>query len=896
MISKNIEAAYPLSPMQQGMLFHTLYTPESGMYFQQLSCTFYGDLNVLAFQRAWQMVVDRHPVWRTAFVWENIEKPLQVVGRRVKLPWEQHDWRSLSPVEQQEKLEAFLEAHRVQGFKLSKAPLMGIALLQMDEKTYQFVWSYHHLLLDGWSLSLVFKEVFAFYSAYCEGKDLQLKRSRPYQDYIAWLQQQDLAKAEAFWRQTLKGFTAPTPLGVDKALGSLSTEEETYDDQLLQLSVALTSKLQSFARQHQLTLNTLVQGAWALLLSRYSDRVDIVFGATVSGRPAHLAGVESMVGLFINTLPVRVLVSPRAELLSWLKQLQAQLLEQRSYEYSPLLQVQGWSDVPRGLPLFESIVVFENYPVDGSMQELCGSLQFGNIRAVERTNYPLTLVVLPGEQLSLRLSYDCRRFDATAISRMLGHLQILLEGMVAQRGGCLASLPMLTQRERQQLLVQWNRTEVDYPENLCIHQLFEAQVEQTPDAVAVVFEDTQLTYWELNCRANQLAHHLRSLGVEPDTLVGLCVERSVEMVVGILGILKAGGAYVPLDPAYPHERLAFMLEDSQVLVLLTQTQLFEKLPEHRARVICLDTNWEVIAKQSKENPVSRVTLDHLTYVIYTSGSTGRPKGVLITHQGLVNYLHWCSNAYTVIKGQGSPVHSSLAFDLTVTSLFSSLIVGRSVLLIPDDKGVEALGAALQADGDFSLIKITPAHLEVVNQQLSPEVVAGRTRTLVIGGEALFARTLAFWQTNAPSTRLINEYGPTETVVGCCVYEVSAEVSGTGDVPIGRPIANTQIYLLDAQLQPVPIGVPGEMYIGGAGVARGYLNRPELTAQRFIPNPFSQKPGARLYKTGDNARYLPNGDIEYLGRLDDQVKIRGFRKYWRNFCANLSGTSSRQTMM
>ncbi|MEG4634885.1 condensation domain-containing protein, partial [Microcoleus sp. AR_TQ3_B6] len=555
MKSKNIETAYPLSPMQEGMLFHTIYAPESGMYFEQLSCTIKGNFNVSAFQQAWQQVLDRHPALRTAFVWDKIEKPLQVVGRRVSLPWQQFDWRGLSSVEQQEKLEAFLQADRKRGFQLFKAPLMRLTGLQMDKDIYEFIWSFHHLLLDGWSLSSVLKEAFAFYEAFCQGQDLYLKRSRPYQDYIAWLQQQDLSKAEAFWRLTLKGFTAPTPLGGDRASGRSIGEGQSYAEQKIQLSIGTTAALQSLARKHQLTLNTLVQGAWVLLLNRYSGQEDVVFGATVSGRPAELPGVESMVGLFINTLPIRVQVSPTTSLLDWLQQLQVQQVELRQYEYSSLVQVQGWSDVPRGLPLFESIVVFENYPVDASLQKQGSSLEIGNVRGFERTNYPLNLVARPGAELLLELSYDCRRFDAATIEGMLKHLETLLEGIIANPSQRLSDLRMLTQNELHTLLVEWNDTRVDYPRDLCIHQLVEAQVAGTPDAVAVVFEDGELTYEELNRRANRVAHYLRSLNVGPDTLVGICVEQSVEMIVGLLGILKAGGAYVPLDPAYPPERL-----------------------------------------------------------------------------------------------------------------------------------------------------------------------------------------------------------------------------------------------------------------------------------------------------------------------------------------------------
>ncbi|HZA24203.1 MAG TPA: amino acid adenylation domain-containing protein, partial [Dehalococcoidia bacterium] len=410
-----------------------------------------------------------------------------------------------------------------------------------------------------------------------------------------------------------------------------------------------------------------------------------------------------------------------------------------------------------------------------------------------------------------------------------------------------------------------------------MHQLFEEQVVRTPDNIAVVFEDQHLTYAELSARANQLAHHLQTLRVGPEVLVAICVERSLELVIGLLGILKAGGAYVPLDPSYPPERLAFMLEDAQVPVLLTQEGLAPTLPPTSAQVLCLDREWETISQEPASPPPSPVGPENLAYVIYTSGSTGKPKGVMIIHRGLVNYLSWCTEAYAVAGGNGTPVQSSIGFDATITSLFPSLLVGRPVVLLPEAQEIEGLSALLQSKHNFSLVKITPAHLDALGQLLPPEELAGQSRALVLGGEALSGKSLSLWHTHAPKTRLINEYGPTETVVGCCVYEVPAQASlSGGSVPIGRPIANTQLYLLDPHLQPVPIGVPGELYIGGAGLARGYLNRPELTPEKFIPHPFSEVPGERLYRTGDLARYLPDGNIEFLGRIDHQVKVRGFR--------------------
>ena len=433
----------------------------------------------------------------------------------------------------------------------------------------------------------------------------------------------------------------------------------------------------------------------------------------------------------------------------------------------------------------------------------------------------------------------------------------------------------LTESERRRVLYEWNDTRVEFPA-LCAHQLFEQQVEKDPDSVAVVFNEQRLTYRELNQRANQIAHYLRGLGVGPDSLVGVCLQRSPEMVAGLLGVWKAGGAYVPLDPSYPKERLAFMVSDAAVQVLLTEKRCEHLFSPAHSRTVRLDSDWPLIARESQSNPDSGATPSDLAYVMYTSGSTGTPKGAMILQSGLVNYLTWAIKTYGVKPGGSVPVHSSISFDLTVTSLYTPLLAGARVELLAEDAAAQSLLAALQRQKGRSLVKITPAHLELLSQQLTPDEVADMTNVFVIGGENLLAEKLRMWREFAPATRLINEYGPTETVVGCCVYEVQADDPRNGSVPIGRPIDNTQLYVLDSDLQPIPVGETGELYIGGAGVARGYWNRPELTEERFLPDPFSGKPGARLYKSGDLARYRADGILECLGRADNQVKVRGYR--------------------
>ncbi|PLZ98350.1 non-ribosomal peptide synthetase, partial [Fischerella thermalis CCMEE 5268] len=882
---KNIEFFYPLSPMQQGILFHTIYAPNSGVYIEQLSCNIQGNFHISFFQQAWQRLVERHPILRTSFIWEGIKEPVQVVHKQVKLPWQQQDLSGLEFIEQQKHIQTCLVAQREQGFEISQAPLMRLTLLQLAEKHYKFIWTHHHLLLDGWSSSLLLQEVFTYYQALSQGQDIQLQKPRPYRDYIAWLQKQDLSKAEIFWKQYLKGFNTVASLGVGQNIGSHVSENKNYNTQILRLTNAETAALQSLARQQQITLNTILQGAWAILLSRYSRENDIIFGGVVSGRPTTLAGVESMIGVFINTLPVRISLNPQEFLIPWLKQLQTQQNEVRQYEYTPLIEIQKWSDIPAGQPLFETIFNFQNYPLNSSLQQPIDNLKIFNINSVIQPHYPLNISVQVDAELSLEIFCDRHRFEHDTIARMLGHLQTLLLGMVANPQQRLGELPLLTATERYQLLEEWNNTQVDYPQDQCIHQLFEAQVEKTPDAVAVVFEHQQLTYWELNAKANQLAHYLQKLGVKPEVLVGICVERSLEMIIALLAILKAGGAYIPLDPIFPQERLAFMLEDSQISVLLTQQHLLPSLPAHQAQVICLDSDWQNIATQSKTTLGSNVEPENLSYTIYTSGSTGKPKGVQITHRSVVNFLTAIQQKLRLTNTDNLLSVTTLSFDIAVLEIFLPLTTGAKLTLVSREVATDGAQLLQQLNNSAaSVMQATPATWRML---LDAGWEGNAQLRILCGGEAL-PHNLAS-QLRQRAANVWNLYGPTETTIWSTIHQVDEREA---IVPIGRPIANTQIYILDKSLQPVPISVAGELYIGGAGLARGYFNQPELTQEKFIPNPFwkavgsKQKsegkeftglyPTSKIYKTGDLARYSPNGEIEYLGRIDYQVKLRGFR--------------------
>jgi amino acid adenylation domain-containing protein len=878
MKADNIQDIYELSPLQQGILFHSLYAPESAVYFVQLCYSLKGNFNIVAFEQAWQEVVKHHTVLRTAFYWENLEKPLQVVHREVKISLIQHDWQDINPNDQSQKLQEFLEQDRASNFDLTQPCLMRLQLIRCTDDSYYFFWSKHHLILDGWSTALVLKEVVETYQSLCQSESLPLVLGSSFGDYIGWLQQQDFNQAKTFWQQSLKGVTAPTPL-INLNVENSSNQLEKYDQQLIKLSQTTTSELQTLARQNQLTLNTLVQGAWALLLSRYSRETDVIYGVTVSGRPADLVQAESVVGMFINTLPVRVKIDAQESLLSWLKRLQTQLTEIRQYEYSPLVEVQGCSEVTRGLPLFESILVFENYPVDRVLKEWQGNLEIQSISSIDNTNYPLTVSVIPGNELELHIDYQNNRFDFATINRKLGHFQTLLQGMVNNPHIQLKDLPLLTDTEKHQLLVDWNNHKVDDPQNLCIHQLFEKVVAQTPDSVAVEFIGKSLTYQQLNQQANKVAHYLQKLGVIPDQLIGICVERSLEMAIALLGILKAGCAYVPLDPDQPQQRLEFMLQDAGCNVLLAQKRLIESISNYAGKVIYLDADWELIANEKEANPTSKVQPENLAYLIYTSGSTGKSKGVMIQHNNLVNAYYAWEKAYQLRYQVRCHLQmASFSFDVFSGDFIRALCSGGKLVLCPREILLEPQQLyKFMRQQQIDCAEFVPVVLRnLVHYLEKSQQKLDFMRLLICGSDSWYgAEYSKFRNLISEEARLINSFGVTEATIDSSYFEqTNGDLASEQLVPIGRPYANSKLYILDNNLQPVPIGVMGELYIGGDGLARGYHNRPDLTAEKFITNPFL--PNSKLYKTGDLVRYLTDGNIEFLGRIDNQVKIRGFR--------------------
>jgi len=1306
----NIQAIYPLSQMQQGLLFHSLYSPGSGAYFLQMSCLIRGGLDVEAFKSAWQAVADRHSILRTSFQWEGAREPLQVVQTHVKLVWEELDWRG--EAQAAERIKLYLGRDRQKGFDLGHAPVVRLALLRAADDGYYFVWSSHHILLDGWSTHLMMQEVFKLYGDFRTGKKMELTQSPPHIEYIKWLKKQDLGTAETFWREELKGFRKPTRICAEAEVGL--SDEDQLAEETMRLDPETTDGLERLAKSAQVTLNTIAKGSWGLVLSRYTNNPDVLFGTTMSGRSAPVGGIESMLGLFINTLPVRVQVHEDQTVRDYLKKLHAKQTTALAHEYCPLIQIQEWSELPSGKKLFESLFTFQNYPADAGIRRQSDSgLRISEVRNFSKSNYPLVVLAIPGKKLLLKAIYDPSRLDRSGVVRLLEDMRQVLRGMSAGResriaevglatdierkdtvegfrlspqqrrlwrlqdgagllwsectteirgiidgeairrsagetlrkwgvlrtvfqrrpglkvpvqvidddahysweyvdlrqcveperikalngvsqlsagceeqqtearirllrfedkravlslsfpsiiadghsaallareildrsdsgalraadppdcieyiqfaewqnetlrsedpeavrgrtywgeieqanlsvtlpqerrlrektvfapelvqnivddglrgdiegvakrlgfgeaevlgacwailisrlsadrealiwnltdgrgfedlrqaigpyaravptclrieetaafrgalsewrdrlqknsefqdyydsdrkapasladecgiafeyldserfhtagaancelirldswtdrfklkmscfrsGECLKAeiwfdpnvyhrdtaeqiairfktlvesvagdpeaavgeLNILSDVEKHLALVELNDSSQSYPQALLIHEMFQEQAAQIPDSVAVVFEDSALTYGQLEHRANQLANYLCSLGVALDSLVGLYMERSCDLLVGILGIIKSGAAYLPIDPSNPTKRLAMILEDSGVRVIVTTASLVERLASHDANSICLDGDQYLISAQPHTAPNRAISCENLAYAIFTSGSTGRPKGVGIEHRQLLNYVQGVRERLDLPSRANYATVSTFAADLGHTVIFPALIGGGSLSIISFERATDpvALGEYFAANG-MDCLKIVPSHFAALVASPNPAPLMPRRR-LILGGEASRAGWVEELRRLAPDCAIFNHYGPTETTVGVLTYPVAGSAcdgDGAPATPLGRPIPNSRALILDPQMRPLPLGGSGEIWIGGENVGRGYINRPDLTADRFMPDPLAVD-GGRVYRTGDLARHLRSGDIEFLGRADEQVKFHGHR--------------------
>ncbi len=1251
MDDKNINKTYPLSPMQQGMLFHSRIAPGSGVDIEQIIITLEERVDIDIFKSAWQNVIKRHPILRTSFIQEESSEPKQQVQDFASLQFEYHDLCNKSKEEQNQKLNQFFKQDRLIGFNFSVAPLMRVTLFRLEEEKFECVWTFHHIIIDGRSHPIILNEVFEFYDAALSGKTIDLPLPKPFEEFIKWFQTYDIANSESFWRSYLQGFKSSTPLNFHKIDLDVQQSDEKYQVIHHYLKKDITESLIKFSKDNDVTPYTLILGAWSLLLSRYSGESDILFGATRAGRKSTVDGSENMVGCFINTLPVRVELNSQHQLVDWLKKLRTDQYEIREFEHTPLMNIQNWSELKGEKHLFESILIFENYLLDSHFRSRGGRWLNRQFRILEQTNYPITLFGYLDAELYFKLQYDKKRFSDDSMHWLLKHLEETVKQMISDPNRSIGEINFVTQDEKDLLLDIFNQTDTLYDHDICLHQLFEKKAETFCNKIALMVKENNITYQQLNKLSNQLAHKLLQLGLNRGAIVGVCTDRSIEMLVAILGVHKAGGTYLPLDPNFPKDRIQFMASDAEITVLITQPHLKNFLSDVNVLTIELDTNFSAMADQPDQNPALDIKSTNLCYLIYTSGSTGKPKGVKVTHRNVVNFFTAMDNQISYDKASVWLAVTSLSFDISVLELLWTLTRGLKVVIYtgedikagqqknqeisrtidfslfyfssyegekntnkyhlllegskyadknnftavwtperhfydfgglypnpsitsaaiaavtekikiragsvvsplhntiriaeewsmvdnlshgrvgvsfaagwqPNDfvikpenfkdrkdlmfrqieevqklwqgekvgftnpngkvieinilpkpvqeklpvwvtaagnpetfemagrlghnllthllgqsiselaekisiyrkawkeaghkgKGILTLmlhtfvgtdekmvketvrgpmkhylkssvnlvkeaawsfpvfkNATTGTDGNFSLDHLssedldavldysferyyqtsglfgTPesckkiiknlketdvdeiaclidfgvdsdlvmAHLHYLNQvrreaNIQAPVSAGENKytisslikeqkvthmqctpsmaqmlmldeeskeslrtlqTMLIGGEA-FPVKLAESLMEVVKGDILNMYGPTETTVWSTVYRLKEPVGKT--IPIGKPIANTQIYILDSYRQLVPVGIPGELCIGGDGVTEGYYNRPALTAEKFIDNPFSKEENSKLYRTGDLAYYRKDGTIEFLGRLDHQVKIRGYR--------------------
>lgn len=862
--NKNIEAIYELSPMQQGMLFHSIYNEASANYFEQLSATLVGPLDIEAFKVSWEKIIKRYSVLRTSFVYKKLDKHLQVVHKSVDLPFKYYDWSWKNQQEQIQDFNDFLKLDRQEKFNLNKAPLLRITLLNLGKDRHKLVWSHHHILFDGWSLPIIFKDLFSFYESHKKGQPLILEDARPFSYYINYLKESRSNNIKSFWKDYLKGFNEKTPLNLDKIS---SDERNGYVKKTVSLRKETSKSLSDFARHNQITINILLQSCWALLLRIYSGNDDVIFGSTFSGRPADIEGAEKMVGLFINTLPVRAKIDPKKTFSKWVREFGESYNKLRDFEHSSLADIQKLSDIPSKQNLFDSLFVFENYPVDASLKSNNSSIKIEDLKSFEETNYPLTIISAPGKIINIDAAYDSSLIDEYRIDLLLNHYKNILEYISKNPEQKIFEMEYLTNEEREFLLpLKFSEPLLKKPHVVINH--FEEIVKKYPDRIALRFRDEELTYGQLNIEANKLANLINTKNIGPEDLVAVYLNRGFEMVISILAILKTGAAYVPIDPNYPKDRVEYILFDSNASLIISESKFESNLSYTLENLLYIDKIEDIIVKSSSSNLDITIFPENVVYVIYTSGSTGKPKGTLLQNKSVINFIADFSESIGITEESRVLQFASIGFDASVPEIFSPLLNGGSVHLTSADI-LEDLSSFtnLVIEGRITTLLLPPSVLSSI-----PYVDSPYLKTVLSAGEACNWDIVEKW---SAKYKFINGYGPTEASVGCTWGNYSSKIN-TKTVPIGIPIFNVKIYVLDKDLKPVPFGIPGELFVGEDALARGYLGKPDLTAAKFIPNPYSYIPGERIYQTRDLVKVLPDGQLEFLGRIDNQIKLRGFR--------------------
>jgi len=861
---KNIVSVYRLSGLQQGMLFHGLYD-NFGSYSEQFSCDLVG-VNLEMLMASWSAIIKHHSILRSAFYYDSFNVPVQCVYREADIPVEGLDYRGMDEMSQSLALKEYEVADRTRGFDFKSPPLMRLGLIRLKEDRYRMFWTSHHILFDGWTLPILMEEFLTTYELLVSGQALPEGEEDRYEDYIRYLEQRDKDAEEKYWRNYLDGINKGTLLPFIKTTTERTKGIGKYESLSILLDGAATARIQAYVQSQRLTMNTLMQGIWAWLLHKYTGDSAILYGIVVSGRPAELHDVERRVGMYINTLPFKAVFDDDQETANWLQSLQADQVSSRQYQYAALQDVQGWTGIKGDL--FDSLLIFENYPVNKLVASGAWSLRVENVEISEQTNYPLTIIIGIAEELNISFSYNTDLLEQAYVAAIRNHFKQVLLQISDGLADSLSDIRMLTESEEQTLLVEFNDTQAAYPQDKSIIHLFEEQVIKTPEATAVIFEEEQLTYKELNARSNRLARYLQKKGVKAESPVPVCLERSLGMIIGMLGILKAGGAYAPIDPEYPADRIRYMVEDTRAELALSSQASREKLGGNNIAIVEIDGDLELIGREAADKIDIEVSPSQLAYVIYTSGSTGKPKGVMIEHGGVVNLSLSQTHALRLKPGMRTLQFASFGFDASCYEIFNTLLSGGCLVLCRKEDILSAQRFKELVNKHQIELAVLPPSFQLTIGNDTLQVL----KTIVSAGEPLNETTGRYIQSHG--IRLINAYGPTETTV--CASLSDDPIRLDHIITIGKPISNMRIYILSADGGLSPVGVTGEICIGGAGLARGYLNRPELTAEKFISDPFSKEAGARLYRTGDLGRWLPDGNIEHQGRMDDQVKIRGYR--------------------
>lgn len=864
-VNSEIQKIYPLSPMQEGILFHSLLDADSQVYFEQAVLSIDGEFDKNIFEKSFNLLVDRYDILRTTIVYDGIKRPRQVVLKEYPVSISFEEITNLSEEEKEEYIEEFKQKDRSKGFDFKNDRLIRISLIKINDRSYKIIWSFHHILMDGWCLSVILKEFLELYNDIKEGKLPYNKKVYPYSEYIYWLERQDKEAARIFWKNYLYGYEQAAVLPGKK----ISVGKTLYKQEEIEFSINenIIANLKDIALRCKVTINTIFQAIWGILLQRYNNTGDVVFGAVVSGRPSEIRGIENTLGLFINTIPVRVMCDGNRLFSELIVEMQKSALKADEYSYYSLAQIQSESSLKNNL--INHILIFENYPVERAIFDAdnSGTKSFviKNFEFFEQTNYDFNVVFLPGTDFIIKFVYNAAVYDIKDVENIKEHFMNLTINIAKGSEVTIGNLDLISDEEKRKILFDFNDTSRDYPSET-IHGLFENQVVKSLENIALVFGNSTLTYSQLNERSNQLARKLREIGVKPNSLVGLMLNPSMEMLIGVFGILKAGGAYVPLDPQYPSERIKYMLEDSGTSLLITQPELVADI-EFEGEVIDITDNELYNGDCSNLANVNRP--EDLAYIIYTSGSTGMPKGVMIEHRGVVNYIRGMSEHIDFSVGKSILAVTTMCFDAFVDETLLPLSKGLKVVIADEQQRKDPkLLAELILKNKINILQTTPSRLKILTELKELDFL-GVVDEFIVGGEA-FPPELLEVICKYSNAKIYNSYGPTETTVGTTIKELS----GPESVNIGKPIANSKIYILNKDKCVQPIGIPGEIFISGDGLARGYLNMPELTKERFIPNPFVH--GELMYKTGDIAKWLPNGEIEFLGRADHQVKIRGYR--------------------